>query len=111
MPNEHFIKNSFYFSVNTKLISVDLSMIYDTLLIPISANISSVIRPILGIFLGGSGVMNSKILSRSASRYVYPLGLLKSEQILASILLQAIPALQVNLVTSFTRIRISLASF
>jgi hypothetical protein len=72
---------------------------------------SSVILPIPGIFLILSPLINSIIFVGFDSKKNYPFGLFISEQILASILLQAIPALQVNRVASFILPLISYASY
>jgi hypothetical protein len=58
---------------------------------PKPARICSLIFPTPGTFLTGRSPINFSIFSTSKPRKVYAFGFLKSEQILASILLQAIP--------------------
>ena len=65
---------------------------------PSSASKRSVTLPTPGIFRMGRASTKARMASRSGGSRYWPLGLLMSVQILASILLHAMPALDVSCV-------------
>ena len=99
-PREDLIKKSKALSVKLIETSIAFSIESAQNYIPIPTRICSLTLPTPGNFLTGNYFINSVIAASVFYRYVYPSGLFISEQILANILLQAIPQLAVILVMS-----------
>ena len=105
-PMEERMRKSKALLVKLIDISMARSRVSGHILIPMPDKIYSLTLPTPGIFLIGSLAIKSYTASSENSKYVYPSGLLISEQILASILLHAIPQLAVILVASRICLRI-----